>query len=55
MRAYARKLGEDEVLWGVAGLVHDFDYEEHPDMDAPTAIRSGALSGCAARGPIHAS
>jgi putative nucleotidyltransferase with HDIG domain len=30
MRAYARKFGADEALWGVVGLIHDFDYEKYP-------------------------
>ncbi len=30
MRAYARRFGEDEELWAVAGVLHDMDYEKYP-------------------------
>jgi putative nucleotidyltransferase with HDIG domain len=33
MRAYARKFSEEENLWGVVGLLHDFDYEKWPSLD----------------------
>jgi predicted hydrolase (HD superfamily) len=33
VRAYARKFGADENLWGITALVHDFDYERWPNND----------------------
>jgi len=31
MKAYARRLAEDEEKWGTAGMLHDFDYEMYPN------------------------
>src|ERR1035441_6570187 len=33
MRAYARKEDADEELWGIVGLIHDFDYEKYPTAE----------------------
>lgn len=32
MRYFARHHGADQELWGMAGLLHDFDYEQYPDI-----------------------
>lgn len=51
MRAYARRYGEDEAAWGVAGLLHDFDYEMHPR--APHHPMKGAEVLTARGAPPH--
>jgi putative nucleotidyltransferase with HDIG domain len=43
MAAYAERQGDDVDLWAVTGLLHDMDYERHPDMDAPDGHPRTAL------------
>jgi putative nucleotidyltransferase with HDIG domain len=41
MRFYAEKYGEDAETWGLLGLLHDFDWEVHPNLDEHP--KAGAL------------
>src|SRR5579884_4029420 len=42
--AYARKYGEDELKWRIAGLLHDVDYEEHPTIEEHGLVGSRWLA-----------
>jgi len=45
MRGLARRLGEDEGVWGVAGLLHDLDFEETKDTPERHALRTAEVLG----------
>ncbi|MEM7414672.1 MAG: HD domain-containing protein [Gemmatimonadota bacterium] len=38
VRHYARMRGADEDMWGLAGLLHDLDWEKYPDNHPITAV-----------------
>lgn len=38
VRHYARRRGADEDVWGLAGLLHDLDWEKYPDNHPVTAV-----------------
>jgi putative nucleotidyltransferase with HDIG domain len=42
MRAYARHFNQDEDLWGLVGLLHDFDYERFPNVAEDGHPNAGA-------------
>jgi putative nucleotidyltransferase with HDIG domain len=55
MRAYAERYGEDTESWGMAGMLHDFDYEMHPT--APRHPMKGAeilISRNVSQSVVHA-
>lgn len=43
MRAFARNAGADEELWGLAGMLHDFDYERYPDPEQHARVGARLL------------
>ena len=43
MRFYAEKFGEDVELWGLVGLLHDFDWEIHPTLEQHPQAGSAIL------------
>lgn len=40
VRFYARQFGEDAELWGLAGLLHDLDWEKHPEEHPLRAVEA---------------
>jgi putative nucleotidyltransferase with HDIG domain len=40
VRAYAREFGADEEEWGLAGLLHDLDWEKHPEEHPLRAVEA---------------
>jgi putative nucleotidyltransferase with HDIG domain len=45
MRFYAVYFHEDEEKWGITGLLHDFDWEIHPNMETHPAAGAPILRG----------
>ena len=43
MRHFAGQHGEDEEKWGIVGLLHDFDYEQHPTLDEHPLVGAAIL------------
>ena len=43
MRGYARKYGEDEERWAIAGLLHDFDWEICPTPESHPTFGANIL------------
>jgi len=43
MRALARKLGHDEELWGIAGLLHDLDFEETKEATSRHGVKTAQI------------
>ena len=43
MSYLARQRGEDEEKWGIVGLLHDFDYEQHPTLNEHPFVGAAIL------------
>lgn len=46
LRSYAERMGGDPDTWGLAGLLHDLDWEKHPDEHPLRAVEALRARGC---------